>query len=107
MKPLKHGKNLLPSNLQVLTHTRVSNQFILVPYGELTLNVDLASAYIISAVSRPDLALYHLKYYQQFNCITCSKLIHSGFFIFSIASSLSPEDPEIAFNLAAVLEACE
>ena len=26
---------------------------------------------------------------------------------YSIASSLSPEDPEIAFNLAAVLEACE
>ena len=25
----------------------------------------------------------------------------------SIASSLAPEDPEIAFNLAAVLEACE
>lgn len=24
----------------------------------------------------------------------------------SIASSLAPEDPEIAFNLAAVLEAC-
>ena len=26
--------------------------------------------------------------------------------VFSIASSLAPEDPEIAFNLAAVLEAC-
>jgi len=34
-------------------------------------------------VSRPDLALHHLE----------------------IASSLSPEDPEIAFNHAAVLEA--
>jgi len=43
----------------------------------------LASAYIISPVPRPDLALHHLH----------------------IASSLSPEDPEIAFNLAAVLEA--
>ncbi|KAG5721334.1 hypothetical protein E4T56_gene12987 [Termitomyces sp. T112] len=46
-------------------------------------HTNLASAYIISPVSRPDLALYHLQ----------------------IASSLSPEDPEIAFNLAAVLEA--
>lgn len=47
-------------------------------------HTNLASAYIISPVSRPDLALHHL----------------------SIASSLAPEDPEIAFNLAAVLEAC-
>jgi len=46
-------------------------------------HTNLASAYIISPVSRPDLALHHLK----------------------IAASLSPEDPEIAFNLAAVLEA--
>ncbi|KAG6813829.1 hypothetical protein H0H92_006773 [Tricholoma furcatifolium] len=46
-------------------------------------HTNLASAYIISPVSRPDLALHHLQ----------------------IASSLSPEDPEIAFNLAAVLEA--
>ncbi|KLO17962.1 TPR-like protein [Schizopora paradoxa] len=47
-------------------------------------HTNLASAYIISPVSRPDLALHHL----------------------NIAASLSPEDPEIAFNLAAVLEAC-
>ncbi|KAJ3551930.1 hypothetical protein NM688_g4427 [Phlebia brevispora] len=47
-------------------------------------HTNLASAYIISPVSRPDLALHHLH----------------------IASSLAPEDPEIAFNLAAVLEAC-
>lgn len=46
-------------------------------------HTNLASAYIISPVSRPDLALHHLQ----------------------IASSLSPEDPEIAFNLAAVFEA--
>ncbi|KAF8661326.1 hypothetical protein AX16_001422 [Volvariella volvacea WC 439] len=46
-------------------------------------HTNLASAYIISPVSRPDLALHHLQ----------------------IASSLAPEDPEIAFNLAAVLEA--
>jgi len=47
-------------------------------------HTNLASAYIISSVPRPDLALQHLH----------------------IASSLAPEDPEIAFNLAAVLEAC-
>lgn len=46
-------------------------------------HTNLASAYIISPVSRPDLALHHLH----------------------IAASLAPEDPEIAFNLAAVLEA--
>jgi len=46
-------------------------------------HTNLASAYIISPVSRPDLALHHLQ----------------------IATSLLPEDPEIAFNLAAVLEA--
>ncbi|KAF9526139.1 hypothetical protein CPB83DRAFT_770842 [Crepidotus variabilis] len=46
-------------------------------------HTNLASAYIISPVSRPDLALHHL----------------------GIACSLSPEDPEIAFNHAAVLEA--
>ncbi|KAH6916123.1 hypothetical protein BKA70DRAFT_1382804 [Coprinopsis sp. MPI-PUGE-AT-0042] len=46
-------------------------------------HTNLASAYIISPVSRPDLALHHLE----------------------MASSLSPEDPEIAFNHAAVLEA--
>ncbi|KAI6125404.1 hypothetical protein EDD16DRAFT_457334 [Pisolithus croceorrhizus] len=46
-------------------------------------HTNLASAYIISPVSRPDLALHHLH----------------------VAASLAPEDPEIAFNLAAVLEA--
>ncbi|KAJ7281889.1 hypothetical protein C8J57DRAFT_1298806 [Mycena rebaudengoi] len=46
-------------------------------------HTNLASAYIMSPVARPDLALKHLR----------------------IASTLSPEDPEIAFNLAAVLEA--
>ncbi|TFK51669.1 TPR-like protein [Heliocybe sulcata] len=43
------------------------------------------SAYIISPAARPDLALHHLH----------------------IAASLAPEDAEIAFNLAAVLEACQ
>ncbi|THH19448.1 hypothetical protein EW146_g1721 [Bondarzewia mesenterica] len=47
-------------------------------------HTNLASAYIISPVARPDLALKHLH----------------------IAASLAPEDAEIAFNLAAVLEAC-
>ncbi|KAF8517987.1 TPR-like protein [Hysterangium stoloniferum] len=48
-------------------------------------HTNLASAYILSSQApRPDLALQHLQ----------------------IASDLSPEDPEIAFNLAAVLEAC-
>jgi len=46
-------------------------------------HLNLASAYIISPFTRPDLAIHHLQ----------------------IASSLAPEDPEIAFNLAAVLEA--
>ncbi|KAF6753047.1 hypothetical protein DFP72DRAFT_814483, partial [Ephemerocybe angulata] len=46
-------------------------------------HTNLASAYIISPVPRPDLALHHLE----------------------VASSLSPEDPEILFNYAAVLEA--
>ncbi|KAG8946114.1 hypothetical protein FRC04_012092 [Tulasnella sp. 424] len=44
---------------------------------------DLASAYIMMPMSRPDLALQHLR----------------------AASDLAPEDAEIAFNLAAVLEA--
>ncbi|KAI0674646.1 hypothetical protein C8Q78DRAFT_1016019 [Trametes maxima] len=47
-------------------------------------HTNLASAYIVSPVARPDLALHHLR----------------------VAASLSPEDAEIAFNLAAVLEAC-
>ncbi|KAF5338611.1 hypothetical protein D9611_012813 [Ephemerocybe angulata] len=46
-------------------------------------HTNLASAYIISPVPRPDLALHHLE----------------------VAFSLSPEDPEILFNYAAVLEA--
>lgn len=48
-------------------------------------HTNLASAYIISPVPRPDRALHHLH----------------------IAASLAPEDPEIAFNLAAVLEATD
>ncbi|PVG03146.1 TPR-like protein [Serendipita vermifera] len=47
-------------------------------------HTNLASAYIMSPPSRPQLALEHLQ----------------------IAASLAPEDGEIAFNLAAVLEAC-
>jgi hypothetical protein len=53
-------------------------------------------------VSRPDLALHHLKHViNRFTGIskTNKDPCHS------IAATLSPEDPEIAFNLAAVLEA--
>ncbi|KAG7095562.1 hypothetical protein E1B28_006298 [Marasmius oreades] len=46
-------------------------------------HANLASAYITSPLPRADLALHHLH----------------------IASSLSPEDPEITFNLATILEA--
>ncbi|KAF9045709.1 TPR-like protein [Hymenopellis radicata] len=46
-------------------------------------HTNLASAYVICAEPRPDLALHHLR----------------------IAASLVPEDPEIAFNLAVILEA--
>jgi len=47
-------------------------------------HTNLASAYIMSPPPRPDLALHHLQ----------------------TAASLAPDDAEIAFNLAAVLEAC-
>ncbi|KAG9016700.1 hypothetical protein FRB90_002455 [Tulasnella sp. 427] len=46
-------------------------------------HTNLASAYLMMPMSRPDLALQHLR----------------------TASDLAPEDAEIAFNLAAVLEA--
>ncbi|KZP01885.1 TPR-like protein [Calocera viscosa TUFC12733] len=46
-------------------------------------HTNLASAYIMSPLSRPELALKHLR----------------------IAHRLAPDDPEICFNLAAVLEA--
>ncbi|KAH9993701.1 hypothetical protein BJV74DRAFT_364180 [Russula compacta] len=48
-------------------------------------HTNLASAYLNHPQSRPDLALQHLQ----------------------IAGKLAPEDPEIAFNLASVLEAFE
>lgn len=48
-------------------------------------HTNLASAYVLSKPSRPDLAVSHLK----------------------TAASLTPDDPEIQYNLAAVLEACE
>jgi len=47
-------------------------------------HTNLASAYIMSPSPRPEYALQHLR----------------------IAATLSPDDPEISFNLAAVLEAC-
>ncbi|KAI9464582.1 hypothetical protein BJY52DRAFT_1114847, partial [Lactarius psammicola] len=46
-------------------------------------HTNLASAYLNHSQSRPDLALQHLQ----------------------VAAKLAPEDPEIAFNLASVLEA--
>ncbi|KAJ3562592.1 hypothetical protein NP233_g9477 [Leucocoprinus birnbaumii] len=68
-------------------------------------HTNLASAYIISPVPRPDLALHHLEYVDplSYNSLLSrsSDVIHCN----RIASSLSPEDPEIAFNHAAVLEA--
>ncbi|CAE7225375.1 unnamed protein product [Rhizoctonia solani] len=47
-------------------------------------HTNLASAYIMNPVPKPQLAVQHLR----------------------IAVELAPHDPEIAFNLAAVLEAC-
>ncbi|KAG8901539.1 hypothetical protein FRB99_005221 [Tulasnella sp. 403] len=49
-------------------------------------HTNLASAYIMMPLSRPDLALQHLRQSRE-------------------AARLAPEDAEIAFNLAAVLEA--
>jgi hypothetical protein len=61
---------------------------------------DLASAYIISPIPRPDLALEHLQYVVNVQFIDlCSQQPPR------IATRLAPEDAEIAFNLAAVLEA--
>lgn len=48
-------------------------------------HTNLASAYVMSVPSRPDLAIDHLKQ----------------------AARLTPDDPEVQFNLGAVLEACE
>ncbi|KAN0063462.1 hypothetical protein ACQY0O_003909 [Thecaphora frezii] len=48
-------------------------------------HTNLASAYVLSKPSRPDLAVSHLK----------------------TAATITPDDPEIQYNLAAVLEACE
>ena len=62
---------------------------------------DLASAYIISPIARPDLALQHLQYVRK---LSATEYVFT--LVLSIASSLAPEDPEIAFNLGAVLEAC-
>lgn len=48
-------------------------------------HTNLASAYVMSVPSRPDLAIEHLKQ----------------------AAAITPEDAEVQFNLGAVLEACE
>ncbi|KAJ3731705.1 hypothetical protein DFJ43DRAFT_1132240 [Lentinula guzmanii] len=55
-------------------------------------HTNLANAYILSPLPRPDLALHHLRFV---HCVD------------TLLVSLTPEDPEIAFNLAAVLEATE
>lgn len=60
---------------------------------------DLASAYIISPIPRPDLALEHLQYVFETDLSSIND--NSG----RAATKLAPEDGEIAFNLAAVLEA--
>ncbi|KAJ7035662.1 hypothetical protein C8F04DRAFT_1258864 [Mycena alexandri] len=64
-------------------------------------HTNLASAYIMSPVARPDLALKHLKQVASHTTSTTYLFLSH----FSIAATLSPDDPEIAFNLAAVLEA--
>lgn len=48
-------------------------------------HTNIASAYVMSVPSRPDLAIEHLKQ----------------------AAAITPEDAEVQFNLGAVLEACE
>ncbi|UZJ51801.1 hypothetical protein CBS101457_001121 [Exobasidium rhododendri] len=48
-------------------------------------HTNLASAYVMSTPSRPDLAVEHLK----------------------LAANITPGDPEVQYNLGAVLEACE
>ena len=87
-------------------HTSESISGKLASYVKQTANhfVDLASAYIISDTSRPDLALQHLR-----SVKSLLTMVRNGWLMHrhSIASSLAPEDPEIAFNLAAVLEACK
>lgn len=55
----------------------------------------------MSPVARPDLALKHLKQVAFHTMPTTYLFLRQ----FSLAATLSPEDPEIAFNLAAVLEA--
>jgi len=96
------GKNPLHCNHPAPTPTpvRLSLDFWLPPLIIL-MSIDLASAYIISPIARPDLALQHLQYVR-----TATAVKNTLTLLPSIASSLAPEDPEIAFNLAAVLEAC-
>jgi hypothetical protein len=57
----------------------------------------------MSPISRPDLALHHLEY------VTTNFNLERHLYpvVYRIAAKLLPNDPEIAFNLAAVLEASE
>ena len=102
MTPSMPGNNPSPCNHPAPTPilVRLSLDFLWFRLIVLTL-ADLASAYIISPIARPDLALQHLQY------VPTPPVMENVFtLVLSIASSLAPEDPEIAFNLAAVLEAC-
>jgi len=96
-----HGKSPSPCNHPAPTPTPVCSSMLLLLTLIVLMPADLASAYIISPITRPDLALQHLQYVRTAPAAE-SVLTLSP----SIASSLAPEDPEIAFNLAAVLEAC-
>ncbi len=62
--------------------------------------IDLASAYVVCAEPRPELALHHLRYVN-----TNPLLPRSDHESLSIAATLAPGDPEIAFNLAVMFEA--
>ncbi len=57
-------------------------------------------------VSRPDLAIHHLKYVRE-DRMASLYLTNLRVLSNSIAASLAPEDGEIAFNLAVVLESCK
>lgn len=103
MKLLKLGKNLLLFNLRARMLTRVSHALY---HPRMCL---------IVIIYRLGKCIYNLSRITARPCFASSQVISAIFvhmsvvlmnFFNSIASSLAPEDPEIAFNLAAVLEAC-
>lgn len=97
----KESIALQPSSPDAHTSKSPPLSLLFFPLIKKSMSTDLASAYIISPVARPDLALQHLQYVR-----IASAAENMLTTLSSIASSLAPEDPEIAFNLAAVLEAC-